>query len=111
MDCEGTNLSGRRKILALLFEVIAESGDIRSLIAWLDETGNSRFLYPVHPERTLLDVTAGDALIYKREIRLVVRRLKPWRTSECKDETAYQEVICGRDWEADERMTGSAGGG
>jgi len=106
MDCGRTNLSGRRKILALLFEVIAESGDIRSLIAWLDETGNSRFLYPVHPGRTLLDVTAGDPLIYKRETRLIVRRLKPWRTSECKDEAAYREVTCGRDWEAGEPTVG-----
>ena len=85
----------------MLFELDADDGTIWTLVAWLDQCGKSKFLYPAHPGRTLLDVTAGDLLIFKRQIRLVVRRLKPWRTSECRDETAYSEIVCGRDWEAD----------
>lgn len=92
-------VSTPRRILALLFELAAEDGRIWTLIAWIDARGNSRYLYPAHPDRCLLDVTAGDLLIFKQTKKLTVRRLKPWRTSECRDETAYREIVCGRAWE------------
>jgi hypothetical protein len=89
-----------RRILALLFELEDDDGKIWLLIACLDQYGNSKFLYPMHPDKTLLDVSAGDPLTFKGKVRLTVRRLKPYRTSECKDENAYRGIVCGRDWEA-----------
>lgn len=89
-----------KRILALLFDLERVDGLRVLLTAWLDDSGNGEFLTPVHPDKTLLDVTAGDDVIHNRETRYTVRRLKPWRTSECKDERAYSEVRCGREWEA-----------
>ena len=88
-----------RTILALLFELLDDDGKIWLLIAWLDQRGNSKYLYPMHPDKTLLDVTRGDPLTFKRGTRLTVRRLKPYRTSECKDDSQYSEITRGRDWE------------
>ncbi len=84
----------------MLFELQANDGSLWQMIAWINEFGNGRYLVPAHPDRTLLDVQAGDVLIYKCTHHLTVRWLKPWRTSECKDETAYGEIVCGSDWEA-----------
>ena len=76
-------------------------GRIVLLIAWLDASGNSRFLVPVHPCKTLLDVRVGDMLTFQRKEHFVIRRLKPWRTTECRDETEYAEIVCGADWESE----------
>ena len=86
-----------RKILALTFELEAESDN-----AWLDEHGNGKYLLPAHPDHCLLDVRAGDRVTFKRKQVLTVRGIKPFRTSECKDETQYGPITCGRDWEAGE---------
>jgi hypothetical protein len=53
-----------------------------------------------------MDVNAGDMLIFKRKDQLTIKRLKPWRTRECKDDTQYEEIVCGRDWEAGVSLTG-----
>ena len=84
----------------MLFELQTNNGRLWQLVAWINESGNSRYLVSAHPDRTLLDVQAGDVLIYKQTHHLTVRRLKPWRTTECKDETAYREIVCGSGWEA-----------
>ena len=89
-----------RKILALLFELEADDGSIFLLIAWLDRFSNGKYLEPTHPDKTLLEVRAGDRLTFKRKHLFSIKRLKPWRTSECKDETQYTEIVCGEDWEA-----------
>ncbi len=99
--CSGMNqLNPRRRILALKFQLEATDGKILELIAWLEPDGNGKHLYPAHPDRTLMDVKAGDMLIFKRKDQLTIKRLKPWRTRECKDDTQYEEIVCGRDWEA-----------
>jgi hypothetical protein len=89
-----------RKILAMKFQLESNEGKIVELIAWLQRDGNGKYLCPTHPSRTLLEVTAGDLLTYKRSEHLVIKRLKPWRTSECKDDTEYSEVETGAAWEA-----------
>lgn len=89
-----------RKIHALKFELEAQNGVISELIAWIQPDGNGQFLYPAHPARTLLDVVAGDVLIHRNQHQLVVRRLKPWRTSECRDDTQYSEIESGTAWES-----------
>ena len=61
---------------------------------------NGKHLYPAHPDRTLMDVKAGEMLVFKRRGQLMIKRLKPWRTRECKDDTQYEEIVCGREWEA-----------
>ena len=76
-----------RKIYALLFELKTDDGGIWLLIAWLDRFGNSKSLLPAHPDKCLLEMRAGDVVTFRRKDILVVKRLKPWRTSECKDET------------------------
>jgi hypothetical protein len=90
-----------RKILALLFELETDDGKIVLLIAWLDAYSNSKYLVPTHPDKNLLDVGPGDMLTFKRRDSFIIKRLKPWRTTECKDDTQYREVSCGRDWEMD----------
>ncbi len=94
-------MNPRRKILALKFELESDSGGIVELIAWLDEYGNGKYLYPAHPDRCLMDMKAGDMVIFKRKDQLSIRRLKPWRTRECKDDTQYGEIVSGRDWESE----------
>ncbi|GAB5440757.1 MAG: hypothetical protein Fues2KO_11060 [Fuerstiella sp.] len=83
----------------MLFRLRAEDGTWCDLIAWLDRHGNGKHLWPYHPNKTLLDVRAGDIVIFRRE-QFRVLRLKPYRTSEAKDESQYSEITCGRDWEA-----------
>ena len=89
-----------RKIHALIFQLQAENGGIWLLIAWIDRFGNSQYLLPAHPDKTLLEMRAGDVVTFRRKEILLIKRLKPWRTSECKDETEYTEIVCGEDWEA-----------
>lgn len=91
----------RRKILALKFELESDSGGIVELIAWLGEYGNVKYLYPAHPDRCLMEMNDGDMVIFKRKDQLTIRRLKPWRTCESKDDTQYGKIVCGRDWEAE----------
>ncbi len=79
------------------FELESDT-NIVELIAWIQSDGNGRYLVPAHPSRTLLEMKAGDVVIFKRKPH-DVRRVKPWRTSECKDDTQYSEITCGRDWE------------
>jgi len=93
-------MPANRKILDMLFELKTNDGGIRLLIAWLDRFGNSKYLLPAHPDKCLLEMRAGDVVTFRRREILVVKRLKPWRTSECKDETEYSEIVCGEDWEA-----------
>ena len=88
-----------RKIHALKFELEADTG-IVELIAWLEKDGNGKHLLPAHPDKCLLDMPAGDVVTFQRRQTMTVKRLKPWRTSECKDDTQYAEITCGRDWEA-----------
>ena len=88
-----------RKILALLFELRAENGNVGQIIAWLDDWGLSPHLVPAHPDQSLLDCTAGDIVMFKRRIRLDVVRIKPWRTNCCTDETQVDWIVSGRDWE------------
>ena len=92
----------QRKINALKFELESGDGKIIELIAWIQDDGNGKHLVPAHPDHCLLDVRAGDVVTYMRKKLMTVRRLKPWRTSECKDDTQYGEITCGRDWEAGE---------
>ena len=86
------------KILALKFELETDSGSLE-LIAWIENDGNGKYLVPAHPSKTLLDMTAGDVVIWNRQ-QFTVKRLKPWRTTECKDDTQYREVESGAVWEA-----------
>ena len=88
-----------RKILALLFELESDNGSICLLIAWLERHDNGKYLEATHPDKTLLDVRAGDRVTFKRKYLFSIRRIKPWRTTECKDETQYTEIECGQDWE------------
>lgn len=83
-----------RRIHALLFDVEhfggqPSRGTIR-LIAWFDDRGESRFCRHAHPEKTLLDAEAGHVIVHRRRTHYRVRRVKPYRTSECKDETQYR---------------------
>jgi hypothetical protein len=89
-----------RKILALKFQLESNSG-IVELIAWILEDGNGKFLKPVKADRTLMDVRKGDTVCFNGEMYYRVRRLKPWRASDCKAEQDYPEITCGRDWEAE----------
>lgn len=93
-------MSNNRKILALKFQLESVDGKIIELIAWLEPDGNGKYLYPAHPDKTLMDVKAGDVLIFNRKDQLTVKRLKPWRTRESKDDTQYSEIECGSDWES-----------
>ena len=88
-----------RKILALQFDVEAEDGSMKLLIAWPDASGNGKLLVPAHPGKTLMDIKAGDVLIFNRKERFVVKRLKPYRTSEGKNDTEYAEIVSGAEWE------------
>lgn len=74
-----------RKINALKFQLEADRGTIE-LIAWIQEDGNGKYLVPAHPDHSLMDVQAGDVVVFKRKPMKVVR-LKPWRTSERKEDT------------------------
>jgi len=89
-----------RKIYALKFELEADTG-IVELIAWIDQHGQSKYLEATHPDKTLMDMRAGDVVTFKRKQTMTVKRLKPWRTNECKDDTQYSEVESGAAWEAE----------
>ena len=93
-------MSPKRRILALIFDWETVDSQNWLLIAWLNSRGNSKHLVPAHPDRNLLDVKAGDVLTFKRKEILTVKSLRPWRTSECRDETQYTEIRCGADWQA-----------
>lgn len=88
-----------RKILALKFELQSNLGTV-DVIAWVDEHGRGKFLEAVKPELTLMTVKAGDTVRHNGTDFYMVKRLKPWRTSEAKDDSDYSEVVCGQDWEA-----------
>ena len=83
------------KIHALIFELESESS--KSLIVWPDENGNGQFTHHAHPEKTMLDLEAGHTVVNSGNAH-VVRSVKPWRTSLCKDESSYPTIRCGRDW-------------
>lgn len=89
-----------RKILALLFDLKSTQGKTAQLIAWPDATGNGEFLRAEDPARNLLQMRTGDSVIFKDRYRLTVVRVKPWRTTECRDDTAYDWVESGATWEA-----------
>ena len=82
-------------IHALMFEVEASSATF--LIAWLDDDGNSRTCHHAHPSKTLLDAEVGHVIVHKRRPYRVVR-VKPYRTSECRDETQYPWVTSGKEY-------------
>ena len=88
-----------RRCLAAMFELEDQHGRRRLLIAWIRDDGNGEFLLPAHPDRTLRDVSAGDVVIFNRQESLRVRRLKPYRTTECKDDQDYQEIGSIQEWE------------
>ena len=84
------------QIYALLFEIEDESAaGTKCLIAWLDATGNGRWCHHAHPTKTLLDVEPGHVIVHKRTPHQV-RRVKPYRTSECRDESQYPWIQSGR---------------
>ena len=89
-----------RTIKAIRFAVEADDGKVFELIAWLEQDGNGKHLKPSHPDHSLLDVRVGDRVTYMRRKVVTVRSIRPWRTSECKDDTQYTDISCGRDWEA-----------
>jgi hypothetical protein len=89
----------QRKALALMFDLRAENGRTGTLIAWLDESGNGKHLKHTHPSRSLKDAKAGDRVVFKDRYILTVLRVKPWRTTECKDETEYDWIRSAADWE------------
>jgi hypothetical protein len=87
------------KVLALMFELRAENGRTGVLIAWLDQLGQGKHLRHSHPSRTLLEAKAGDRLVFKGQHLLTVVRVKPWRATDCRDETQYDWVTSGAAWE------------
>jgi len=89
-----------RKALALMFDLRANNGRTGRLIAWLDESGNGKHLKHTHPSRPLKDAKAGDRVVFHGRHILTVLRVKPWRTTECRDETEYDWVRSGADWES-----------
>jgi len=50
-----------------------------------------------------MDMRAGDVGTFKRKQTMTVKRLKLWRTNECKDDTQYSEVESGAALEAEHR--------
>lgn len=82
---------------ALIFDLEAPPTRSRQLICWLDEHGNGKHTQHAHPSKTLLDVEAGHTIVNGRQ-RYVVASVRPYRTSLCKDETAYPQVKSGREW-------------
>ena len=85
------------QIDALMFELDEPDADsTRYLIAWLDEQGNGEFCCHAHPSKTLLDVEPGHTVVHKKRTQFLVRRVKPYRTSECHDESQYPWVRSGR---------------
>ena len=88
-----------RKILAMKFRLESPDKAIIELIAWLKEDGNGKFVCPAHPAKCLLDVRVGDVLTFMGKEHLVLLRLKPYRTTECKDDTEYSDITCGTEWE------------
>jgi len=45
---------------------------------------------------------AGDIVMFKRKQTMTIKRLKPWRTNECKDDTQYTEIESAAAWETSE---------
>ena len=85
-------------IHAIMFEVEGRTTSSATfLIAWLDDDGNSLTCHHAQPNKTLLDAEVGHVIVHKRRQYRVVR-VKPYRTSECQDETRYPWVRCGRDY-------------
>ena len=82
----------------MLFELETVDGGLIELIIWPDANGNGTDTSPAHPDRTLMDVGAGDVIIHHRTA-YDVRRVKPYRATDCRDETEYPWVACGRDYE------------
>ncbi len=78
------------QITALQFE-LAGGPCTRYLIAWLDENGDGRWCRHAHPDKSLLDVEPGDVIVHKRT-QYTVLRVRPYRTNECRDESAYAWV-------------------
>ena len=91
----------RKKLLALMFDLRAENGNVGTLIAWLNESGQATHLKHSHPQRSLLEARAGDRLVFRNRHVVTVLRIKPWRTTECRDETQYDWIKSGMDWERD----------
>ena len=81
------------QIHALLFDL--ECAASKQLIAWIDQHGNGKYTQHAHPSKTLLDVEPGHVIVHKRT-QYVVRRIKPYRTSECLDDSQYPWVRSGR---------------
>ena len=81
------------RIHAILFQIDAPSD--KFIIAWLDDDGKGRWCQHAHPSKTLLDVEPGHVIVHKRT-QYVVRRVKPYRTSECLDDSQYPWVRSGR---------------
>jgi hypothetical protein len=81
------------QIHALLFDL--ECPATKQLIAWIDQHGNGKYTQHAHPSKTLLDVEPGHVIVHKRT-QYVVRRIKPYRTSECLDDSQYPWVRSGR---------------
>ena len=82
------------QIYAMMFQVENDqTTGTTYLIAWIDDNGYSKTCYHSHPNKTLLDVEPGHIIIHnKQKTRYQVVGLKPFRTSECRDETAYEWV-------------------
>ena len=82
-------------IHALLFELVSPPGTY--LIAWPDENGHGRWCRHSHPDKTLLDVEPGHRIVHGWKV-YEVARVKPYRTSECREETRYPWVRSGREY-------------
>ena len=56
---------------------------------------DGRFTKPVHPDKTMLDVRAGDQVVFRRR-QCTVETVRPYRTSLCK--SSYPVVNSVREW-------------
>ncbi|MBT4867248.1 MAG: hypothetical protein HON53_19260 [Planctomycetaceae bacterium] len=85
------------KIHALIFDLEYPPPASKQLIAWIDQPGNGKHTQHAHPSKTLLDVEAVHTIIHRRQ-QYVVTGVRPYRTTQCKDETRYPTVKSGREW-------------
>ncbi len=86
------------EIYALQFEVEPSAPGGTYLIVWPDQTGNGQYTQPAHPDKTMLDVQAGDIVVHQRKTQFRVKRLRPYRTSECKSQDDYPWITSARDY-------------
>ena len=85
------------QIHALIFDLECPPPASKQLIAWIDQHGNGKYTQHAHPSKMLLDVEAGHVIVHRRQ-QYAVTGVRPYRASQCKDETQYVAVVSGRDW-------------